>query len=246
MHTPQKVLALILARGGSKNIPRKNLYPLAGKPLIAWTIEAALGAKKVTRTIVSTDDEEIAAAARSAGAETPFIRPSELAQDNTPDLPCYQHALTWLKENEQYKPDLVVQLWATSPHRPPGEVDRAITLLEQDPEADSVRSVTEPHQTPFKMWRCDQGKYLEPILKKEYPEVYMSGEPYALPRQVLPEVVVQTGYVSVIRPEVIMGGSMHGAHVLPFYHDPKTYTEFDSIKDALHTEHVLKAQGQTK
>lgn len=246
MHTPPKVLALILARGGSKGIPRKNLYPLAGKPLIVWTIEAALAAKKVTRTIVSTDDEEIAAVARSAGVETPFIRPAELAEDNTADLPCYQHALTWLKEHEQYEPDLVVQLWATSPHRLPGEVDRAIALLEQHPDADSVRSVTEPHQTPFKMWRRDQGKYLEPILKKEYPEVYMAGEPYALPRQVLPEVVVQTGYVSVIRPAIILGGSMHGKHVLPFYHDSKTYTEFDSIKDALHTEQVLKAQGQKK
>jgi N-acylneuraminate cytidylyltransferase len=238
--TKPEVLAVILARGGSKGIPRKNLYMIAGKPLIVWTIESALQSKKITRTIVSTDDEEIAQVARDAGAETPFMRPAELAGDTTPDLPAFQHALNWLKENENYEPDFVVQLWATSPYRPQGEIDKAVALIEADPEADSVRSVTDPSQTPFKMWRTN-GNYLEPILQKEYPNEYADGrEPYALPRQVLPKVVVQTGYVTVVRPKVVLGGSMHGKKILPFFHDPETYTEFDSLKDVAHTEEVLR------
>jgi N-acylneuraminate cytidylyltransferase len=110
-----EVLAVIPARGGSKGIPRKNIRNFAGHPLIAYSIEAALLAKTVTRVIVTTDDEEIAAVARQYGAETPFIRPAEYAQDQTLDLPVFQHVIAWLAENENYHPDVVVQLRPTSP-----------------------------------------------------------------------------------------------------------------------------------
>src|SRR5512136_1083491 len=98
--TKPEVLALILARGGSKGIPRKNIRPFAGQPLIAYSIAAGLQADMVTRVLVSTDDEEIAGVARSFGAETPFLRPPELAQDRTLDLPAFQHALHWLAQHE--------------------------------------------------------------------------------------------------------------------------------------------------
>src|SRR5512135_1117225 len=104
------ILALIPARGGSKGIPRKNIRNFAGYPLIAWSIAAAKQSKLVTRVIVSTDDEEIASVARELGAEVPFLRPAELAQDKSLDLPVFEHALQWLKENEGYQPDVVVQL----------------------------------------------------------------------------------------------------------------------------------------
>ncbi len=238
-----KALAIIIARGGSKGIPKKNLYPLLGKPLIAWTIEAALAAKNVDRVIVSTDSEEIAAVARAHGAEVPFLRPIELAQDTTPDFPVYHHALTWLEENEGYIPHAIVQLWATSPYRKSNHIDEAIELLTQHPDADSVRSVTKPSQTPFKMWRRDVGPYLAPLLSKEYPETYTDMRPHELPRQTLPETLVQTGYLAVIRRKTIVdGNSMMGDRVVPFYHDPELYTEFDSLADLLHTEHVLKQQ----
>src|SRR5512134_3427196 len=103
------ILALIPARGGSKGIPRKNIRSFAGYPLIAWSIAAGLQAKSISRVIVSTDDEEIAAVAREYGAETPFLRPAELAQDRTTDFPVFEHALKWLEEIEGYKPDIVVQ-----------------------------------------------------------------------------------------------------------------------------------------
>lgn len=105
-----EVLAVIPARGGSKGIPRKNIRHFAGYPLIAYSIAAGKNASTVTRVIVSTDDEEIAAVARDFGAETPFIRPAEFAQDQTTDYPVFVHTLEWLKTNEDYSPDIVIQL----------------------------------------------------------------------------------------------------------------------------------------
>lgn len=236
-----EVLALILAREGSKGVPKKNIYPVHGKPLIVWTIESARQSKKVTRIIVSTDSEEIATVAKNAGAEVPFIRPSELAGDTTPDLPVFQHALNWLQEREEYEPDLVVQLWATSPYRQKKDIDNAITLLEKDSDAHSVRSVTNPSQPPFKMWRRDKGAYLAPIMEKEFPQAYLDQEPHSMPRQTLPEVVVQTGYINVVRSHIIrQHNSLYGKKVIPFYHNPETYTEVDSYKDLVYTEYILK------
>src|SRR5512140_1442523 len=123
------VLAIIPARGGSKGIPRKNIRDFAGYPLIAYSIAAGLQAKSVSRVIVSTDDEEIAAVARQCGAETPFLRPAEFAQDTSTDLPLFEHALQWLAEHENYRPEVVVQLRPTSPLRPRDLVDRAVSIL---------------------------------------------------------------------------------------------------------------------
>lgn len=237
-----EVLALIPARGGSKSIPKKNIYSVAGKPLISWAIEAAKKAKKIDRVIVSTDSEEIAAVAKQYGAEVPFMRPAKYAEDLTPDLPVFQHALTWLKDNENYVPDAVVHLWPTSPYRRPEDIDEAVDLLEKNPAASCVRSITTPSQTPFKMWRRDKGPYLAPLLASEYPTEFQSGKrPFEMPRQSLPDVVVQTGYLAVIRADTILTHrSMMGETIIPYFHDPKTYTEFDSLKDAAHAEAVLK------
>ncbi len=155
MVKPPEVLAIIPARGGSKGLPRKNIRSLAGYPLISYSIAAGLQANTVTRTIVSTDDEEIAAVARKYGADTPFLRPAEFAQDNTLDLPVFQHALNWLAENEGYQPDVVVQLRPTSPVRPPSLVDDAVRLLLANPAATSVRGLVPSGQNPHKMWRVD-------------------------------------------------------------------------------------------
>ena len=127
------VLAIIPARGGSKGIPRKNLAELLGKPLVAHSIAHALAAKRVTRTIVSTDDEEIRRVAIAHGAEAPFLRPAGLAGDAVLDLPVFQHALAFLKDTENYRPDIVVHLRPTTPLRKPEWVDEAVRLLLQDP-----------------------------------------------------------------------------------------------------------------
>ena len=158
------ILALIPARGGSKSIPHKNIRPLAGFPLIAYSIAAAKQSNLVTRTIVSTDDDEIARIARDNGAETPFMRPDDFAQDHTTDFPVFTHALGWLKEHEGYQPEVVVQLRPTSPMRPPGCVDQAVQVLLDHPEADSVRGVIPSGQNPYKMWRGGPSGRRSPLL----------------------------------------------------------------------------------
>ena len=214
-----EVLALIPARGGSKSIPRKNLLVLAGRPLIAHTIERALECVRITRVVVSTDDAEIAETARRYGAETPFERPAEYAQDHSPDLDVFRHALRWLEEHEGYRPELVVHLRPTGPVRRVELIDRAIELLLAHPEADSLRSVSRPVQTPYKMWRIGSDGLLWPLLS-------VIGQPdaHSLPRQLLPDVYWQNGYVDVLRPRTILElGSMAGGKVLPFVIEEPIY-----------------------
>jgi CMP-N-acetylneuraminic acid synthetase len=193
-----EVLALIPARGGSKGIPRKNIRSFAGYPLIAYSVAAGLQASSVTRTLVSTDDEDIAAVARQFGAETPFLRPAEFAQDNTTDLPVFQHALQWLAEHEDYRPDIVVQLRPTSPVRPPDCVDSAVALLLQNQIADSVRGVVLSGQDPHKMWRISSDRRMLPLLT-----VDGIAESYNAPRQSLPRTYWQTGHIDAIRTRMI-------------------------------------------
>jgi len=222
------VLAIIPARGGSKGIPRKNIREFAGYPLIAYSIVAGLKAETVTRVIVSTDDEEIAAVARTWGAETPFLRPAEFAQDNTLDLPVFQHALQWLAEREGYRPEVVVQLRPTSPIRPIGLVDEAVRRLLEHPEADSVRGVVPAGQNPHKMWRIEpeSGQMKNLIAVPGIPE------PYNAPRQVLPPVYWQTGHIDAIRPRVILEeNSMSGRVILPVMIDPRYTVDIDSPAD---------------
>ena len=225
--TTSQVLALIPARGGSKGIPRKNIRFFAGHPLIAYSIAAALQAETVTRVVVSTDDQEIAEVARAWGAETPFMRPAGLAADQTTDLPVFQHALTWLAEHENYQPEIVLHLHATSPVRPPGFVDQAVRLLQEHPQAECVRSVVAPGQNPYKMWRIDpQSGRMLPLLA--IPGI---AEPYNTPRQQLPAVYLQTGHVNAIRPAAILAGSMTGQVILPIIIDARYEVDLDTLAD---------------
>lgn len=230
-----EVLAVIPARGGSKGIPRKNIKNFAGHPLIAFSIEAAKSAQSVTRVIVSTDDEEIAAVARQYGAETPYLRPAEFAQDRSLDLPVFQHALEWLAEQEGYRPDVLVQLRPTSPVRPPTLVDEAVQTLLAHPEADSVRGVVPAGQNPHKMWRIDPASgQMIPLLQVEGIE-----EPYNAPRQILPPVYWQTGHIDAIRPSAILSGSMSGKTILPVMIDPPYTVDIDTPKDWMRSEWLV-------
>ena len=222
------ILALIPARGGSKGIPRKNIRSFAGYPLIAWSIAAAKKSKLVTRVIVSTDDEEIAAVARQWGAETPFLRPAELAQDKTTDLPVFMHALKWLEDVEGYRADIVVQLRPTSPIRPQTMVDDAIRILLNHKDADCVRGVVPAGQNPFKMWRFNgEEKPLGQLL--EVPGIH---EPYNAPRQILPPVYWQTGHIDAIRTSTIVDKeSLTGNAIYPLVIDPKYTVDIDTPAD---------------
>jgi N-acylneuraminate cytidylyltransferase len=222
------ILALIPARGGSKGIPRKNIRDFAGYPLIAWSIAAGLQAHTVNRVIVSTDDAEIAAVARQCGAETPFMRPPELAQDRTTDLPVFEHALKWLEDIESYKPEIVIQLRPTSPIRPKDCVDSAVRILIENADADCVRGVVPAGQNPHKMWRFHGfDKPMQPLL-----EVDGIAEPYNAPRQILPPVYWQTGHIDVIRTSTITRKhSLTGSTIYPLAIDARYTVDIDTLAD---------------
>lgn len=226
-----EVLALIPARGGSKSIPRKNLLNVAGKPLVAWSIEHAKQAKSVTRIIVSTDDEEIARAAFDYGAEV-MLRPSEFATDTSPDLDTFYHALNELLKVD-YLPQYVVHLRPTMPVRREGDIDKAVALLAADPNATSLRSVSRAKQSPYKMWQGPTNGYISPFWNDDAASALLlaklgtthgkpaytnwHGEQHSVPRQTLPQFYHQNGYIDVIQARTILNGQMAGDRVLPFY-----------------------------
>jgi CMP-N,N'-diacetyllegionaminic acid synthase len=210
-----RILALIPARGGSKGIPGKNVMLISGRPLIAYSILQAQHSQRINRVIVSTDDERIATVAREWGAEVPFMRPAEFAQDLSPDIDVFRHTLRWLAEHEDYTPDLIVHLRPTGPVRRVELIDQAIDSLLAHPEADALRSVTMALQTPFKMWFMTDDGHMEPVAR-------LDGVPdsQSLPRQQLPPVYWQNGYVDVIRPRAVLEkDSMWGDCVIPFIVD---------------------------
>jgi len=237
MDSMVEVLALIPARGGSKGLPRKNIKSLGGYPLISYSIAAALNAKLVSRTVVTTDDPEIGKQAREYGAEVPFLRPAEFAQDDTRDLPVFQHALKWFSDEENYHPDVVVQLRPTSPFRPPELIDEAIQSLLNNPGATSVRGVVPSKQNPFKMWTIEPDGNMVPLLETEFEE------PFNMPRQELPPTFWQTGHIDVIKTETIINGSMSGLEVYACQIDPLFSVDLDNQLDWQRAEVRLKSLG---
>lgn len=150
------VLAVIPARGGSKGLPGKNIRPLAGLPLLAHSILCAKACPQIDRVIVSTDNEEIARCARSNGGEVPFLRPAELAQDDTPTMPVLQHALTEMERIDERRYESLLLLDPTSPGRIPSDVASALLMIEEDPACVGVVGVSEPHFNP--RWVCVEEK----------------------------------------------------------------------------------------
>jgi len=193
-----------------------------------------LHARSVARVIVSTDDEQIAEIARAYGAEVPFMRPDVIAKDDTPDLPVFQHALDWLSKTEQYQPEIIVQLRPTSPLRRVWHIDQAVSKLIEHPEASAVRTVCVPFQNPYKMWNIGQDGFLKPLLNTKF------DEPYNLPRQALPDVYWQTGYVDAFWANtVLMGNSITGNQILPLVIKSSEWVDIDSLDDWRRAERLL-------
>lgn len=186
MKNNKKILAIIPARGGSKGIPGKNIKLLCGKPLIVYTIEAALRSKYLDRIIVSTDDEEISRISKKSGAEV-IERPAELAQDNTPTYPLVEHVTKHFKKTEQYNPDAVILLQPTSPLRTTDDIDRAIELFLSN-KCESVISVFEVGQTVYISLKM-VGKFLQPIFSKKF---FIQGQ-----RQILPKAYITNGAIFI-------------------------------------------------
>jgi CMP-N,N'-diacetyllegionaminic acid synthase len=228
------VLALIPARAGSKGVPGKNIRSLAGKPLLHYSCDCAMGSRSITRTIVSTDCERIAMAARASGAETPFLRPAELARDDSPTLDVIAHTLEWLDRREQWTPDVVVLLQPTAPLRHSSDVDAALDrLLASD--ADSVVSVC-PVETHFHpQW---QFTIQEDLLQTH------AGTPVGeIPprRQLLDQTYVRNGAIYGFRTESFLTTkSIYGNQCLAFVMPQDRSVNIDTLADWKSAETYLQ------
>lgn len=209
-----KAMAIIGARAGSKGVPGKNVRPLVGKPLIAWAIENARACRRVERVILSTDSEEYAAVGRKYGAETPFLRPPDLASDTAIEFGYIRHALEWLAANESYSPEIVVRLCPTAPLIRAEDVDRCIELLAADPAADSAILMTPAREHPRKQVKLagdgehvisyitEKGSHVAPTNRQSYEAAYnRQSLPIASRRRTILELGSQTG--DVVRYHVI-------------------------------------------
>lgn len=228
----KKILAVIPARSGSKSVRNKNIRLIGGKPMLAYSIEHARQSKYINRIIVTTDSEEYAAIAREYGAETPFIRPAHLAQDDSLDVDVFAHAIAYLEKEENYVPDIIVQLRPTTPVRDPEDVDRMIEMMLEDESVDAVRSVTRTDAVPHKMWYVGEDGILDPIMK-DIPEAYNMG------RQSLPKVYLQNGNTDVLRPEnVTKYHSMTGRRIKGYVMEEAF--DVDTEEDFARAEEYLK------
>lgn len=205
-----KILAIIPARSGSKGFPDKNIKDLNGKPLIAHSIQHALDSELIDRVIVSTDSQKYAEIANEHGAETPFLRPAEYAQDDSTDLVVFQHVLDRLHMDENYIPDICVHLRPTYPVRNVTDIDKAIEIMVRDEKIDCVRTVAPAPFTPFKMWFMREDETLVPACEQGN----FFTEPWNLPRQQLQPAFIQTANIDVIRTNTILKkGSMTGDYI---------------------------------
>jgi CMP-N-acetylneuraminic acid synthetase len=192
-----RYLGLITARGGSKRIPDKNSKPLCGKPLLAYTIEAALASLRLDRVVVSTEDEEIGSIARQWGAEVPFRRPDELATDDARSSDVMIHAIEWLTEHESYSPDALVLLQPTCPLRTGRHIDEAIELYEAR-HADCVVAVSEPEHHPYWMKTMDHDGRLMPFKEVDLHRYHQ--------KQTLPKVWSSNSSIFVVRRVSLFAG----------------------------------------
>ncbi len=228
------ILTIIPARCGSKGVPKKNIKRLYDKPLIAYSINTSLKSEHITRTIVSTDCDEIAQIAKEFGAEVPFLRPTEFAMDKSLDIEYISHALEWLQSNQNYTPDFIVLLRPTTPIRDVSVINNAINLMINNGDATSLRSSHQPSETPYKWFRT-KGDYYIPVCDNQ---VLSDADK---PRQSFEKVFIPNGYVDIIKPSQIKLGHIYGDRILCF-ETQYTY-EIDTNEDFEYIEYLL-AKGK--
>jgi len=228
----QKVVGIVPARGGSKGVVGKNVRPLGGYPLIAWSIAAAKLTPEIDRVVVSTDAEHIAELARTYGAEVPFMRPAELAADRSPDRDFVIHALDWFKDNEGVEPGFLVHLRPTTPLRDPVKMGEAVKMIVGDETATALRSAHALAESPHKMLQVENG-YLTGFFPDDPRPEY-----YNMPRQAFPTAYQPDGYIDILRSSFVRAGtSLHGTRMLA-YVTPFT-VEVDRPEDFEHLEFLL-------
>ncbi len=234
-----KILGVITARGGSKGIPGKNIKPLCGKPLIAYTIGAAKSSGVFDKIIISTDDPAIAEVASAYGCEVPFLRPKELAEDKTPHLPVMQHAVEWLKKHENYEPDYVMILQPTSPLRQAIHIKEAADLILKS-KADSVLGVSEMPSHYHPMWalNMNEGGMLTLFHNGDHVRNRVKQ------RQLLPTTYIHNSCIYLFKTGLLFdkeNPSFYGEKVAAYVMDPKYSVNIDEPSDWEEAEKALKA-----
>jgi N-acylneuraminate cytidylyltransferase len=226
-----KVLGIIPARGGSKGIPGKNIRPLGGKPLLAWTAEAARRSTLLTRLILSSDSEEIIDVAKGCGVEVPFVRPESLARDDTPALPVVQHAVRHMSEQEDFVPDIIVLLQPTSPLRRTIHIDESLQRL-MSSDADSIVSVVKAHHN----YTPDS----EMILRDGCLKAYASWEEKNNIRQLKPAYYARNCAIYAFTHGCLVGkNSIYGEKILPYEMAREESVDVDDLFDLELCEFLL-------
>jgi N-acylneuraminate cytidylyltransferase len=218
------IVTVIPARSGSKGVPDKNIRELSGKPLIAYSISAAIKSKLIDRVIVSTDSEKYASISKNYGAEVPFIRPNEYSRDKSTDYGFVKHLLDWLTENEGNTPDYIIHLRPTTPLRDPSVLDNSIEKFMNNVEATSLRSAHEMSETAYKQFELE-GKYFKTICTSSFDLDDANNS-----RQSFPKTYSPNGYVDILRTSHILENHLlHGNRVMGYVTD--FAIEVDTIDD---------------
>jgi CMP-N-acetylneuraminic acid synthetase len=231
------IVALICARGGSKGLPGKNIRPLGSTPLIGWSIRQAQAVSRIKRVIVSTDSEEIADVARQYGAEVPFMRPTELAQDNSPERGVWRHALEYLKTTEGVYPDVLIVVPATAPLRSPEDLERCLDEFAQG-DVDTVITVTEPHRNPyFNMVKSRADGCFELVIPP--------ADGIVTRRQDAPDVYDMTTVAYVTHPEFVMNvDSIFAGRVRAVQVPTERAVDIDTLMDFRIAECLLEYRNE--
>jgi len=237
-NTNLKIMGIVGARCGSKGVPNKNIRPFAGKPLIGWILEKARKSKHINRLVVSTDSEEYAAIARGFGAETPCLRPKELALDKSPEYDYVKHMVEWLEKNEGYKPDIVVRMMATVPLQATEDIDSCIEELLKCPEAHSSVVIAEARQHPLKAlkliddgkggkrlvtYSTESGREVTPIARQSYEKAYF-----------------RANIIACRNPVIFETSSLTGDHVRYHIIPQERAVDIDSLTDFIIIEQLMK------
>ena len=232
-----KIMGIIGIRSGSKGVPDKNISTLAGKPLVGWVLDSARQSKYINRMVVSTDSHDYANIAQSYGAEIPYLRPPELATDNSPEYEYVKHMIEWLDKNEGYQPDIIVRMMATVPLQTREDIDSIIKKLIDDPTADSAVVIAEARQHPIKALKIvddgeggeklvtyfsDSGREVTPIARQNYEKAYFRANIIACRR----DVIFETGSLT---------GDLVRFHIIP----QERAVDIDNNIDFYITEHLM-------
>jgi CMP-N-acetylneuraminic acid synthetase len=224
-----EILCIIPARSGSKGIKNKNIMNFNGKPLLTWSIEQAQKCNYKMKIIVSTDSQEYADIAIKYGAEVPFLRPSNISDDLSTDYEFINHCMNWLKTNDNYTCDIILQLRPTSPTRNVEDINKALKLfIKNRDKFDSLRSVIPFEKSPFKMYSINND-----VLKPLFNEVNGIKEPYNQPRQILPQCYLHNGYIDILNTSILNENTISGKNILSFIMEESNNMDIDLVSDLM-------------